>query len=407
MNIRRTLHISLNVLFGHKLRTLLSALAVGTGVAAVVMMVGASKAAQNDTAKKIENLGTDLISVQASRIKNLGGRARHGTRFTTTTVNDIRAIKRKVSGVKRAGGTFDRHVNANYKNVKTRTTLMGVEPEVFEIWRLGAVSGRLYTQRDEEKIARVCVLGQTTKSNLFGDIDPVGEVIQVGPLPLKVIGVSSPRGMDYSGDDLDDVIYVPLQTAMKRYFNVTYLEAIIVQTYDKESMDEVKDEITRVLRKNHRIKEGKEDDFTIQTQEQLLKSEMQTEEAFGLLVAVVAGLSMVTGGIGIFAVMLISLRERKREVGLRRAIGARHKDITIQFMLEALILSLIGGIIGIIVGLLGCFIITKLNHWETLIPFSTLLFAFLISVVTGVIFGFYPARLASKMEPAEALRAAV
>lgn len=407
MNIKRTFAISLNVLFGHKMRTFLSSMAVGVGVAAVVMMVGAGQSLQRETAKKIEGMGTDLITIQAGKFKNVGGRSRQVSRYTTLTPKDVRAIERKVSSVKRAGGLFDRRSAVTYKNVRTNTTIIGVEPQVFEIWRVKADSGKLFTDMDEAKIARVCIVGKTVKTNLFGDIDPVGETLNIGKIPLKIIGVSSERGQDLGGDDLDNAVYVPLSTAMKRIFDVTFLDSIIIQAQDKNSIDLAKEEIAEILRKNHRIRAGKEDDFTILDQSQLLSTEMETQSAFGYLIAIVAGLSLLTGGIGIFAVMLISLRERKREVGLRRAIGARHKDILVQFLLEASALSVMGGIVGTIIGLIGCCIISKINGWEIIFPFSTIIIAFTFSILTGIVFGIYPANIASKLEPAEALRAAV
>jgi putative ABC transport system permease protein len=407
MNLNRSLSISLSVLFGQKLRTLLSAVAVGTGVAAVVMMVGAGKAAQMDTMNKIQNLGTDLITVSSGKFKSIGGRTRRVARFTTLVPKDVRQIEKNVRGIKTLGGYIDNHVETIYKNVRTRTEAQGVEPQVFDIWRVYAFSGRLYDQKDEFTMARVCVLGPTVKNNLFLDKDPVGETIKVNGIPLKVIGVSTARGQDIDGDDQDDVIYVPLQTAMKRIFNVIYLENLLVQATDRSVMDDVKEGMRKVLRKDHRLKEGKDDDFTIQDQSQLLSTEMQTQQAFTFLVAIVAGLSLFTGGIGIFAVMLISLRERRREVGLRRAIGARHKDVLAQFLLEASLLSGLGGIVGEIIGFIGCYVICRSSGWTPVMPYSTGLWALAVSILTGVVFGIYPARTASKLDPAESLRAAV
>lgn len=407
MNIKRSLTISLNVLFGHKLRTLLSSMAVAVGVAAVVMMVGAGESLKNETSKKIENMGTDLITIQAGKFKSVAGRTRQVSRFTTLTRKDVRLIERKSSFVKRASGIHDRRAQVTFKNARTNTTIIGVEPSVFEIWRLRAVSGRLFNDMDEAKMARVCVIGKTVQTNLFENIPPVGETINIGKIPLKVIGVSSERGQDLGGEDLDNSIYVPLSSAMKRIFDVTFLDSILIQAQDKESMGIIKEEVREILRKSHRLKPEKEDDFTILDQSQLLSTEMETQSAFSYLVAIVAGLSLLTGGIGIFAVMLISLRERKREVGLRRAIGARHKDILIQFLFEASALSVLGGIVGTLFGLMGCCIISKINGWEAIFPVSTIVIAFVFSILTGIIFGIYPASIASKLEPAEALRAAV
>lgn len=407
MNIKRSFVISLNVLFGHKLRTLLSSMAVGVGVAAVVMMVGAGESLRRETSKKIESLGTDIITIQAGKFKNVGGRTRQVSRFTTLTLKDVRSIERKLPLVNKLGGIHDRRAMVTFKNVRTNTIIIGVEPSVFKIWRLKADSGRLFSELDEAKMGRVCVIGKTVQKNLFQDIDPIEKTINIGKIPLQVIGVSSERGQDLGGEDLDNAIYVPLSTAMKRIFDVTYLDSILIQAQDKESMQVIKEEVTTILRKNHRLKAEKEDDFTILDQNQLISSEIETQNAFSYLIAIVAGLSLFTGGIGIFAVMLISLRERKREVGLRRAIGARHKDILIQFLFEASALSVMGGIVGALFGLIGCCIISKINGWETILPVSTIATAFIFSIFIGIVFGIYPANIASKLEPAEALRAAV
>ena len=407
MNLRRTVSISISVLFGHKLRTALSAVAVGTGVAAVVMMVGAGEAAQQDTIRKVQNLGTDLLTVQAAKFKSIGGRMRHVGHFTSLTPKDSRQIQKSVKGVAAIGGTFHRHGTIIYKDIRTNSDVMGIEPQVFSIWRVGAAEGVLFEEKDEFRMSRSCVLGPTAKKNLFLDANPIGETVRLNGIPLKVIGVTTPRGQDLDGDDLDDYIYIPLQTAMKRVFNVDFLENLLVKVTDREVVDEATEEMTLILRKNHKLKDGKDDDFTIQDQSQLLTTEMQTQEAFTMLVAFVAGLSLLTGGIGIFAVMLISLRERRREVGLRRAIGARHRDILVQFLLEASILSVMGGAVGEVIGFIGCFIICRASGWQPVLPISVGIGAFAVSILTGVVFGIYPARTASKLDPAESLRAAV
>lgn len=407
MNLKRVAFVSLRVLMGHPLRTFLSCLAVSIGVAAVVMMVGAGKAAQKDTMKKIKNMGTDLVTVQAGRFKSVGGRPRQVQRFTTLTTKDVRNLKLKVDNIKNIAGIFDRRTTVVYGDVRTRTLIQGVEPSAFEIWRLGAREGKLYDDLDERKVSRVCVLGPTAHKNLFLNQNPLGEIVKINNMPFKVIGVSTERGQDVSGEDQDDTIYVPLQSAMKRIFYVNFLDSIIIQLSNFSKKDETIEEIRNILRKNHKLREDKEDDFTIQDQSQLLQAEMQTAKAFTYLVGVVAGMSMLTGGIGILAVMMISLKERKREVGLRRAVGAKHRDILIQFLLEASILSSIGGLIGIIIGFIGCQLICHFSKWETIMPYGTALWAFGLAFATGIIFGIYPARTASKLEPIEAMRAVV
>ncbi len=404
MNFRKVAKVSLQVLFGHPLRTFLSCLAVSIGVSAVVMMVGSGKAAQEETMKKIKNMGTDLITIEAGRFRSIGGRARQVSRFTTLSIRDVRDLKLRISNIKIVAGTYDRRATAVFE---TTTIILGVEANAFSIWRLSAKRGKLYEEIDERKISRVCVLGPTVHKNLFENTDPLGKTIKINNVPFKVIGVASERGQDISGNDQDDVIYIPLQSAMKRVFFSTYLDSILVQLKDFSLKEETKEEIRSILRKNHKLREGKDDDFTIRDQEELLKAELQTAQAFTYLVGVVAGMSMLTGGIGIFSVMMISLRERKREVGLRRALGAKHKDILIQFLLEATILSTIGGIFGVILGIFGTYLICHFSKWEIIIPYTTAIWAYFLAFATGIIFGIYPARKASKLTPVEAMRAMV
>jgi len=407
MNLKRVAKVSFYVLLGHPLRTFLSALAVSIGVSAVVMMVGAGKAAQIDTMKKIKGMGTDLITIQAGKFKTIGGRARQVQRFTTLTTRDARGLKLKVENIQNIASLYSRRATVVYGNIRTRTSIQGVEPSAFEIWRVSAKIGKIYDDLDEKKISRVCVLGNTAYKNLFLEQNPINEIIKINNVPFKVIGVAQERGQDLSGEDQDDVIYVPLQSATKRIFYVNFLDSIIFQLKNSSEKEETIEKVKAFLRKNHRLREGKDDDFTIQDQAQLLDAEIQTEKAFTLLVGVVAGMSMVTGGIGIFAVMMISLKERKREVGLRRAVGAKHKDILIQFLIESTILSSIGGIFGVVFGFLGTYLICHFSNWETIIPYTTSLWAFCLAFFTGIIFGIYPARVASKLEPVEAMRAVV
>ncbi len=407
MNFRKVAKVSLQVLLGHPLRTFLSCLAVSIGVSAVVMMVGSGKAAQAETMKKIKNMGTDLITIEAGRFKSIGGRARQVSRFTTLSIRDVRDLKLKILNIENVAGTYDRRATAVFENTRTPTIILGVEANAFSIWRLSAKRGKLYEEIDERKISRVCVLGPTVHKNLFENIDPIGKIIKINNMPFKVIGIASERGQDISGNDQDDVIYVPLQSAMKRIFFSTYLDSILIQLKDFSLKEETKEEIRTVLRKNHKLREGKDDDFTIRDQEELLKAELQTARAFTYLVGVVAGMSMLTGGIGIFSVMMISLRERKREVGLRRALGAKHRDILIQFLLEATILATIGGIFGVILGIFGTYLICHFSKWEIIIPYTTAIWAYFLAFATGIIFGIYPARRASKLTPIEAMRAVV
>ncbi len=408
MNLTRTLGISLEVLMGHKLRTLLSSSGIAIGVAAVVLMVGAGKAAEQDVVGKVKNMGTNLLVVQAGRFRNMGGRSRQVSSFTTLTKQDVRLLERRLSGegLDLVCGFYQRGVTARFQGVRTRTSLAGAEPEIFTIRGITADRGKLYNSLDERSLARVAVVGPTVVTNIFYGADPVGQTLEVNKVLFKVIGVASARGQDLSGNDQDDIIYTPLSTAMARVYHVDYLQSILVQASDAQAMKTLPEEMTPILRKSHRLKPEKEDDFTIQDQAQLMQSEQDTSQAFTVLVGSVAGVSLFTGGIGILAVMLISIRERTREIGLRRAIGGRRRDIMNQFILEAGALAAMGGLVGILIGIGGTILTCRLMQWPTVLPWSATAAATALSIAMGIGFGLYPAMKAARLEPATALHAA-
>ncbi|MEW6363867.1 MAG: ABC transporter permease [Acidobacteriota bacterium] len=406
MNLTRSLAVSLDVLMGHKLRTLLSSSGIGIGVAAVVLMVGAGRAAEEDVVSKVQSMGTNLLVVQAGRFRTVGTHTHQVAHFTTLKPQDVRLIERHIRGITAMCGFVQRGVTASYQGVRTRTVMAGAGSEIFTIRNITADSGALFTKLQERTMARVAVVGPTVVTNVFGGADPVGQTLEINKVLFKVIGVASARGQDLSGFDQDDVIYVPLSTAMNRVFKVVYLQSILVQADGPESMRELPDALTPLLRRSHRLRAGKEDDFTIQDQAQIMKTEQETTQAFTVLVGSVAGVSLFTGGVGILAVMLISIRERTREIGLRRAIGARRRDVLLQFLLEAGVLAGMGGFAGILIGLAGNLLTCRLAGWPVVWPWSATLYAFGISVAMGVLFGLYPARKAARLDPATALHAA-
>lgn len=406
MNRTRALIVSLEVLMGHKLRTFLSSSGIAIGVAAVVLMVGAGQAAQLETQRKVQSMGTNLLVVQAGKFKSVAGRTFQSQRFTTLKPSDVRILQRQVPEVALAGGLIERRANARYRDLSSRTHVAGCEPSTFEIRNIKASRGRLFTPIEERSMARVAVLGPTVAKALFEGEDPVGKSVEINRAPFKVIGVTEPRGQDLQGEDQDDFIYVPLRAAMSRVYNVTYIQSILIQAESPEAMGSAKEAAAYALRKAHRIREGKEDDFTIQDQQQLLATEKETGKAFAALVASVAGISLFTGGIGILAVMLISIRERTREIGLRRALGARHADIRFQFVMESGLVALIGGFVGVLIGFGGTLLTCRIAGWPTVWPYAATLWASGLSVLMGVLFGLYPAAKAARLEPATALHAA-
>lgn len=263
---------------------------------------------------------------------------------------------------------------------------------------------RPFDEDEDHARRRVAVLGPTVVKNIFGAADPVGEQIRIGRVPFEVIGITRPRGIDANGMDQDDIVLVPLETAMRRLFNVPYIQTIYIQARGSQWMNQVEREVQALLRERQHLTEGRPDTFTIQNQTTLLKTERDTARAMTLLIGSVAGIALLVGGVGILAVMLISVRERTREIGLRRALGARPHDITVQFLVEAALLSGIGGILGVWAGIAATRVAAVFGFWETLISWPAAAIAFAFSITVGVIFGIYPALRASRLEPIQALK---
>ena len=406
MNVARTLKVSLEVLMGHRLRTFLSSTGIAIGVAAVVLMVGAGQAAEKDVVSKVQSMGTNLLVVQAGRFRTHGDRTRQVATFTTMTPRDVELLQRSIPDIARISGYMQGTTVASYQGVQTSTTLAGCQPSLFAIRGMTATSGRIFTPMENRSMQRVAVVGPTVVKNLFSGADPVGDTIQLNKVFFRVIGVASPRGQDLSGNDQDDIVYIPLDTAMVRVFHLTYIQSIIMQADSPQALKALPSEVTPMLRRSHRLRPGADDDFAYQDQSQLLASEEETTQAFTLLVGSVAGVSLFTGGIGILAVMLISIRERTREIGLRRALGARRWDILVQFVLEAGALSGMGGLVGIVVGIGGDLLTCHLLKWPLTLPWEATVLAVGLSMAMGVLFGLYPAMKAARLEPATALHAA-
>lgn len=406
MNFGRVLLVSAEVLLGHKLRTGLSLSGVAIGATALVLMVGAGQAAQEHALSKVRAEGTNLLVVQAGKFKSTGGRTRQVANFTTLKPTDVAALRRQLPGASSVAGLTQRRFTGTQQRMRASVTVSGAEPEALEIRNIRPASGRLYTVLEERNLARVAVLGPTAAKNLFGEEDPVGRTFQINKVDWKVVGVTEPRGQDASGEDLDDIVFVPLRSAMIRLMKVTHIQTILLQCDSEAAMSSVAEAAAAILRKTHRLREGKEDDFTIQDQRQLLADEAQTSSAFTTLVGGVAGASLLTGGVGILAVMLISVRERTREIGLRRALGARKTDIRLQFLMESGALAGVGGILGAVAGLGGTALTCHLAKWPLILPWHTVGIAFFLCLGMGVAFGLYPAVKASRLEPATALHAA-
>jgi len=404
MKLFKGFRIAFHALLGHPIRTALSLVGIIIGVAAVILMVAVGEGAQKQVLEKIQGMGTNLLIVSAGQVKTFAGRTRQTGTVTTLTQRDVLAISSEIPGIVQAAPAQGKRLPLKYETKSYTTQVTGTTPNLPEIKNLSVTQGRFFNEDEDRLMARVVVLGPTPMKNLFGNRNPVGEVIQIKNVAFEVVGVTKEKGM-IAGQDEDDQIYIPLNTAMKRLMNVTYLSQIYLQARNTEVMKPAETEIRSLLRERHRLEEDKADDFTIQNQLDVLEAERGTTESFTLLIGSIAGVSLLVGGVGILAVMLILVRERTNEIGVRRAVGARRKDILLQFMMEATTLSIGGGVVGIFLGLLGSVVVRYATKWPVSLSATPILVSFGFSFVVGFFFGVYPARKASRLDPIEALRA--
>ena len=404
MKLFKGFRIALHALLGHPVRTTLSLVGIIIGVAAVILMVAVGEGAQKEVLKKIQGMGTNLIIVSAGQVKTVGGRARQVSIVTTLLPKDAMAIASEISGIAQTAPAQGKRLPLKYETQSYTTQVVGTTPNLPEIKNISVAKGRFFSEEEDRLMARVAVLGPTPAKNLLGKANPIGETIQIKNVAFEVIGVTAEKGM-IAGQDEDDQVFIPLNTAMKRLMNVTYLSQIYLQARSTADMKPSERDIKSLIRERHRLKEDKADDFTIQNQIDILEAEQQTTESFTLLIGSIAGVSLLVGGVGILAVMLILVRERTNEIGVRRAVGARRKDILLQFMMEATTLSIGGGIAGILIGLLGSFVVRYATKWPVALSAMPILISFGFSFVVGFFFGVYPARKASRLDPIIALRA--
>jgi len=403
MNVSRNLLLSCEILAAHKLRTVLSLLGIVVGVGAVVLMVAAGRGAEERILGTIRNMGTNLIVVSAGQTRLVAGRQRQFAIEVTLVPGDAEAIATECPAVDLTAPMASKKMSVRWDAENTNTKVFGIAPEGFRVRNVAVESGRLFGPEEDRARSRVAVLGPTAVRNLMGRVDPVGLRIRIGRFPFEVIGVTKPKGVDANGLDQDDLVFVPLRTAMRRLLNVTHLEAIYARAHRAEILEEAEEQIRRVLRRRHRLR-GKPDDFTIQNQAVLLATERETARSVTLLIGSVAGISLLVGGVGILAVMLISVRERTGEIGLRRAIGASRGDIRTQFLLESGLLATVGGVLGVSAGAAAAVSVSALGYWETSVSWPVAMAALCFSFVVGVVFGSYPAVRAARLEPVEALR---
>ena len=394
---------AINALRRNKVRTLLTMLGIIAGVCSFICVVGVGRAGSKRVEDQLHNVGDNLVWLEA------GARARNGVRVgsrgsKTLTLGDYRAVLDQVPGIKSGSPNVDGHIQAISGNANWGTQFRGVSPEYFQIRKWEIAQGSAFDDEDVENAAPVCVIGPTVATNLFGSADALGQVIRIKGVPFKVLGVLLGRGFSATGQDQDDFILMPITTAQKRITGQEWLDDIYFSAARREDIPEAARRVVALMRERHHLRPGEEDDFNIRTPEELLRAQLAAANVFTLLLGSAASLSLLVGGIGIMNIMLVSVTERTREIGVRMAIGATDRDIQMQFLSEAIVMSLIGGTLGVAAAIAGSVILRGTLHWEMQLSLGTMLIAALFSAVIGCFFGYYPAHKASQLDPIEGLR---
>ena len=405
MRLLKGFRIALKAVTAHKLRALLAILGIVVGVAAVIVMLAVGEGAKQDVLGKIQGLGTNILIVSGGQLKNVAGRPQLVGNVTTLDLRDARAILEECPAVARVAPIQSRKLPVKYGTGTASTSIVGTAEDFQAVREFRTIVGRFFDADEVQGAKRVAVVGQTVLTNLGVGRGLVRETIRINNAPFEVIGILEPKGVNYAGVDEDDQIFIPVTTGLRRLFNLAHLGSLYIQAKDERAMDAAARQVTDLLRDRHRIRVGQPEDFTLQTQAEILEAAQETSQTFSLLLGSIAGISLFVGGIGILAMMVISVRERTREIGVRRAVGARRRDILLQFILEATSLSLAGGLIGSVVGVAGGLILGRVTGWPTAISPLAILLAFGVSTVVGIFFGAYPARRAARLDPIVALRA--
>ena len=403
MNYFGILEAAYRDLLRNKMRSLLTVLGITIGIAAVICVVAIGKAGQDQVERQMSNLGDNYVWIEA------GGRDINGVQTGTHTISSLTladsiAIKNQVSLIKRISPNVAAATQVVYGNQNWHTIYRGVSPDYFDIKRWYPEQGAVFTDEDVENAAGVCVIGRTVRDQLFGSANPVGEVIRVDRLPCKVVAVLQPKGLSFSGQDQDDQIIMPYTTAQKKLKGTIWLDDIVGSAVSQASVKLAGQQAGAVLRDRHHLRPEEEDDFDIRSPEDIIQAQMAASRSLTMLLIAVASVSLVVGGIGIMNVMLVSVSERTREIGVRVAVGATEGAIQFQFLGESVMLSLVGGGAGVVAGIVGSFVIGNVLGWAMAISPLSIVVAAGFSIAVGVFFGYYPARKASMLNPIEALR---
>lgn len=403
--LRRQVRLSVRLLAAHRLRTALSASGLIAGVAAVMVMVALGRGAERRVVERVRALGTDLLVVTAAPAPRIAGRMRQSRTTTLLRPADAQAILEHVFRARGAAPAAHRTLVVRADGRNTTVAVTGTTPEGLRIRGIAAARGRVHDEHEERERRRVAVLGPVLAATLFGADDPIGRELRIGNVPFEVIGVARARGVDPGGADLDNAIVIPLETALRRVVNVPYVDALYVQGRGTDELDALEADVREVLRSRHRIRDGMPEAFNVSNQAVILRTERAAARALDRLTIGVSALAAVVGGIGILAVMLISVRERTHEIGLRRAVGARRSDIRAQFVTESVLLAVAGGVGGVVLGMLVTLTGAVVVSWPLVISWSAAVVSVAACALLGIAVGTIPATRAARLEPSVALRA--
>jgi putative ABC transport system permease protein len=405
MELANTIRIAVRAIRRNKIRSMLTMLGVIIGVASVIAMIALGSGARAAIDQQIQSQGTNVIYVSAGSSGRGPGAVRGGAESVATlTLEDAEAIAQQVPTVLRMSPMVRGRVQVIAGNQNWNTSMEGGNEDYLEIRNWPLTSGANFTARDVVVAEKVCLLGSTVVQNLYPDQDPVGQVIRVKNLPFRIVGVLAPKGQGQWGQDQDDLIVAPYTTVQKKVLGIPSIQQVLLSAVSSDAVEPTATEITRLMRERHRIANPEEDDFRVRTVEEMAATRVEMARTMTLLLMSVASVSLLVGGIGIMNIMLVSVTERTREIGLRMAVGARTRDILRQFLAEAVGLSVVGGALGVVVGIAASQGLTRFLAWPTTITTASILIAFAFAGAVGVFFGYYPARKAANLDPIEALR---
>jgi putative ABC transport system permease protein len=403
IRLSMAIKIAQRALSRNLMRSILTMLGVIIGVGAVIAMVAIGQGAHASIRAKIASLGANSLVILPGSTTQSGVRIGWGGRATLRPA-DVKAIQQECPAIDYATASVRTVAQVVYANQNWATNIHGTGIEYPNIREWPLVSGSWFTQQDVDAAGKVAVLGQTVADWLFGSMDPVGQVIQMKNMPFKVIGLLTPKGQSTQGQDQDDIIFIPYTTAQKKLIGITHIYSILASAVSNDAMGEAAEQITTLLRQRHRLLPWQDNDFSVRPLADVAEAEEESSRTMTLLLGSIASISLLVGGIGIMNIMLVSVTERTREIGIRMAVGAKKRDILWQFLVEAMMLSLTGGIMGIGLGLGGSKLISSLAAWPSLVSWDAVALAFVFSGAVGIFFGFYPARKAAQLEPIQALR---